>query len=121
MKNTKTNGRGRGSKTAKTVNAKVTAKANARPVATVTAKETKSPAPVTAKSGRVRDPRIPAPGTMLKREYKGKEHAVKVLADGFDYKGEKYRSLSAIAVKIAGCSWNGMVFFGLGSKRQTAA
>jgi hypothetical protein len=36
-----------------------------------------------------------------------------VLADGFEYDGRPYKSLSAIARAITGTSWNGLVFFGL--------
>ena len=33
--------------------------------------------------------------------------------DGFDYKGERYRSLSEIARMITGTRWSGPLFFGL--------
>jgi hypothetical protein len=36
-----------------------------------------------------------------------------VLADGFDYRGQKYNSLSRIAKVITGTVWSGPVFFGL--------
>ena len=55
----------------------------------------------------------PIAGTQLLREYRGVEHAVKVLADGFEYEGRPYRSLSAIARAITGTRWNGWTFFGL--------
>lgn len=32
---------------------------------------------------------------------------------GFEFEGEIFRSLSAIATKITGTKWNGKVFFGL--------
>jgi hypothetical protein len=62
---------------------------------------------------RSRDPRLPSPGTVLTRTFGKHEHSVKVLKDGFDYKGKAYRSLSAIAREITGTSWNGFTFFGL--------
>lgn len=65
----------------------------------------------------VRDPRLPAPGTVLSREHKGFEHEVEVLEQGFRYRGREYRSLSAIAKEIAGTPWNGFTFFGLGKER----
>lgn len=65
----------------------------------------------------VRDPRLPAPGTMLSREHKGFAHEVEVLEQGFRYRGRDYRSLSAIAREIAGAPWNGFTFFGLGKER----
>jgi hypothetical protein len=55
----------------------------------------------------------PVAGTRLIRDYQGVEHCVTVLADGFDYQGRPYRSLSAIARAITGTRWNGWVFFGL--------
>jgi len=68
-------------------------------------KATRSAAPAraekTPKTGE-RDARIPAPGTTLTRVYKGNEHRLKVLADGFEYEGEKYRSLTAAAKRATG-------------------
>ena len=49
-------------------------------------------------------------------EYRGVEHTVTVLADGYEWEGRPYRSLSAIARAITGTRWNGLVFFGI--KRQ---
>lgn len=68
-------------------------------------------------AGMGRDPRLPAPGMVLSREYKGFEHEVEVLESGFRYRGREYRSLSAIAKEIAGTPWNGFTFFGLGKER----
>jgi hypothetical protein len=53
------------------------------------------------------------PGTALKREYKGETIRVMVLADGFEYLGERYKSLSAVAKAVTGQHWNGRLFFGL--------
>jgi hypothetical protein len=53
------------------------------------------------------------PGTALKREYKGQTIRVMVLADGFEYLGERYKSLSAVAKAVTGQHWNGRLFFGL--------
>ncbi|WP_102108834.1 DUF2924 domain-containing protein [Oceaniglobus roseus] len=58
----------------------------------------------------------PITGTRLLREWQGVEHVVTVTADGFEWQGRPYRSLSAIARAITGTRWNGLVFFGL--KRQ---
>jgi len=55
-------------------------------------------------------------GTRLIREWQGVEQIVTVTADGFDWQGRPYKSLSAIARAITGTRWNGLVFFGL--KRQ---
>ena len=56
---------------------------------------------------------MPVAGTRLLREWQGVEHAVTVLADGFEYDGRPYKSLSAIARAITGTRWNGWLFFGL--------
>lgn len=58
-----------------------------------------------------RDPRLPAPGTVIARVHGGIEHKVTVLADHFEYQGELHRSLSKIAKLITGKSWNGFLFF----------
>ena len=55
----------------------------------------------------------PPTGTVLIKEYQGIEHRIRVLQDGFDYSGQKFKSLSAIAFKITGTHWNGPRFFGL--------
>ena len=54
-------------------------------------------------------------GTKLIREFKGVKHEVLALDKGFEYKGNKYKSLSAIANEITGTRWNGKVFFGVKS------
>lgn len=70
-------------------------------------------APITA-----RDPRLPRAGTVLKRSYKGRGLVVKVLDEGFEFEGERYRSLTAVARKVTGTGWNGMHFFGLTSTAE---
>jgi Protein of unknown function (DUF2924) len=63
---------------------------------------------------------IPAAGTQLVREWQGTEHRVTVRDDGtFEYRGQPFKSLSAIARAITGTRWNGWVFFGM--KNQRAA
>ncbi len=55
-----------------------------------------------------------AAGTVLIREWGEREHKVTVTADGrFDYEGQTFKSLSAVARHIAGCPWSGPLFFGL--------
>ena len=62
---------------------------------------------------REQDNRLPLPGTLLSREWKGRTILVEVLAKGFRYENRPYSSLSAIAVAITGTRWNGLAFFGL--------
>lgn len=64
-----------------------------------------------------RDDRLPAVGTTLEREHGDVTHAVKVLDDGFEYRGRRHRSLSAIAKEITGTTWNGFAFFGLANRQ----
>jgi hypothetical protein len=59
------------------------------------------------------DHRLPIPGTVLTKTYKNRHVAVTVLADGFDFDGQTYRSLSAVAKAVTGSHWNGLLFFGL--------
>jgi hypothetical protein len=62
---------------------------------------------------REQDSRLPLPGTVLRRNWKGRTILVEVLAKGFRYETRHYSSLSAIAVAITGTRWNGLAFFGL--------
>jgi hypothetical protein len=66
-----------------------------------------------------KDERLPIPGTVLTRQYKGHKIVVTVLENGFEYEGEVYRSLSAVAKAVTGSHWSGNLFFGLkdGDKR----
>ncbi len=77
-----------------------------------------SPASTPTASPRERDPRLPAVGTLLERTHNEIVHKVKVLDDGFEYRGARHRSLSAIAKLITGQVWNGFLFFGLISRRR---
>ena len=62
---------------------------------------------------REQDRRLPIPGTMITRKWKGRTILVEVLAKGFRHENKHYSSLSAIAVAITGTRWNGLSFFGL--------
>ncbi len=53
------------------------------------------------------------PGTKLVRDWQGVAHHVTVTQDGFEYRGRRFKSLSAIANLIAGTRWNGWTFFGV--------
>jgi hypothetical protein len=59
------------------------------------------------------DERLPTPGTLLKRKYKGRTIQVRVLPKGFEFNGEIFRSLTAVASKITGTHWSGYHFFSL--------
>ena len=53
------------------------------------------------------------PGTVLVREHAGVMHEVVVVPGGYLWGGATWPSLSAIALRITGTSWNGARFFGL--------
>lgn len=63
------------------------------------------------------DPRLPPTGTAITRRYKGRTLTVTVRPEGFDYAGERYTSLSAVAKVITGSHMNGFRFFGLEVKK----
>ena len=56
------------------------------------------------------------PGTVLHRDYQGTDIRVLVLEDGFEWNGQRYKSLSAVARSVTGTRWNGRAFFGVGRK-----
>ena len=62
------------------------------------------------------DDRLPPPGTVITRKYKGEVLQVLVRADGFEYDGEVFTSLSAVAKRITGSHCNGYLFFRLDRK-----
>jgi hypothetical protein len=61
------------------------------------------------------------PGTVLVREYQGQRHTVTVTAEGFDWQGTTYQSLSAIARVITGTAWSGPRFFALAQRKGPGA
>jgi len=64
-------------------------------------------------SARYADTRLPGPGGILTRLYKGRRLEVTVLTRGFAHDGIVYRSLSAVAKAITGSHCNGFLFFRL--------
>jgi len=66
------------------------------------------------------DTRIPPPGSILKRSYKGKTLQVHVLEQGFACAGQVYPTLSAVAKAITGSHCNGYLFFRLPSKEAAS-
>ena len=66
-------------------------------------------------------PRRVKAGSIIVREHKGVLHEVLVTPGGFFWQGKTYDSLSVIAKKITGVSWNGPRFFGLRAKKEAGA
>ena len=63
---------------------------------------------------------LPKTGTTLVRQWRGRAHTVLVREDGFEYEGQRYRSLSMIADRITGAHWSGPRFFGLTKRAGTS-
>ena len=61
--------------------------------------------------------RLPVPGSVITRAYKGEVLAIQVLTNGFEFEGEAYKSLSAVAKKITGQHCSGFHFFRLGGAK----
>jgi hypothetical protein len=65
------------------------------------------------------------PGMVLKtdaslvRQWRGHTHTVLVREDGFEYEGQRYRSLTVIAEQITGAHWSGPRFFGVNKRART--
>jgi hypothetical protein len=57
-------------------------------------------------------------GATLMRQWRGHTHTVFVREDGFEYDGQRYRSLTVIAERITGAHWSGPRFFGLGKRAR---
>ncbi|SFT51440.1 Protein of unknown function [Sedimentitalea nanhaiensis] len=72
-------------------------------------------AKTTDQTPRAKSPAL-KPGGRLLREWNGVTHVVDVTADGYLWKGQTHRSLSAIARAITGAHWSGPRFFGLTGK-----
>lgn len=64
------------------------------------------------------DARLPMPGSLIVKKYKGRTLVVKVLDEAFEYEGRRFTSLSAIAGEITGTRWNGFAFFGLAKEAE---
>src|SRR5271167_2709108 len=61
------------------------------------------------------------PGSVISKQWRGAQHVVMVLADGFQHQGKVYGSLSHVAREITGTRWNGPAFFGLRKGQGRAA
>ena len=62
---------------------------------------------------RPRDNRLPVPGSIITKTYRGKTIEVKVLDKGFEYEGKVFKSISRVAMTIVKRQISGYVFFGL--------
>lgn len=55
-------------------------------------------------------------GMRFVRHWQGQRYEVVVAQGGFEFEGQRFRSLTAITKKITGAHWNGRSFFGVKSK-----
>jgi hypothetical protein len=62
-------------------------------------------------------PRAASAGSVLIREWRGRQHTVTVHTDRVEYAGETFRSLTEVALRITGQKRSGPAFFGLRSPR----
>ena len=60
---------------------------------------------------------MPVIGTRIVREWRSERHEVTIVQGGVEYRGRRYRSLSAVAREITATRWNGPLFFGLRKRR----
>lgn len=78
------------------------------PVAAQTAVMTFSPEPKKANT--------PTAGNVITKNYRGRQLRVLVRENGFEFEGQRFGSLSAVASHITGAHWNGKRFFGIAGK-----
>lgn len=65
-----------------------------------------------------RDHRLPSPGTIISRSWRGRDLRLQVLPDGCEVDGVHYDSLSAAARAITGARWNGRLFWGVTQRKR---
>ena len=68
--------------------------------------------PQEQQTSKPKDLRIPPEGSIISKTYRGQQIEVKVLENGFEYKGKFYKSISRVAMTITKRQISGYVFFG---------
>ena len=76
-------------------------------------KQNAQDSPTLAQAAKPADDRLPVPGGVIVRDYKGHRLQVKVLQQGLEFEGQIFKSLSAVAKHITGNHCNGYLFFRL--------
>ena len=59
-------------------------------------------------------------GASLVRRWRGHTHTVLIGENGFEYDGQRYRSLTVIAERITGAHWSGPRFFGVNQRARAS-
>lgn len=72
--------------------------------------------PATTPAKTKRDARLPVPGSVITRTWRGHELRLLVRDNGFELEGTRYGSLSEAARGVTGAHWNGRLFW-LGTPR----
>ena len=85
----------------------------------VTAPASRAAKPVLPKAppaikGKKRDPRIPAPGTVLTRNFKGRQISITVRETGYEWEGTLYASFSKAVKTASQSNYSPYEFFKLG-------
>ena len=78
------------------------------------------PAPTEKPPRPVRDLRMPSTGTVIVRQYKGRQLRLTVLDGGYELDGVVYGSLTEAARAATGSHWNGKLFWGVTQRRRRA-
>jgi len=69
---------------------------------------------------QTRNPLLPPAGTEIVRLYRGRNLVVRILEDGYEFKGRRYASLTKIVKAVTGGSHqSGPRFFGITGKKET--
>ena len=77
------------------------------------------PAPVDTPRRPARDLRLPEAGTVITKQYKGRELRVVVRDDGIEYEGAMFPTFTALAKHVTGSkNINGRLFFGLTERKR---
>jgi hypothetical protein len=76
---------------------------------------------VAGASGRRRDHRLPAPGTVIIRRWREQDLRLLVREDGgFELDGKVFQSLTEAARAATGSAWNGRLFWGVSKRKRTS-
>lgn len=76
------------------------------------------PAPPPPPTKSARDQRLPAPGSVITRRWRGRDLRLLVREEGFELDGAVYGSLSEAARGVTGARWNGRLFWGLTARKR---
>ena len=79
-----------------------------------------TPAAATTATRTPRDSRLPSPGTVISRQWHGRELRLVVVEDGYELDGQHFDSLSEAARHVTGAHWNGKLFWAIVQRKRKA-